>query len=93
MSVAGCGSVRIFSIYDIQSEVLAASSRNSAQISEAVLAGVDILTVPSELLLKVADNPLSEEGMATFVAESRAFCGARNRSRAHERHAICARRT
>jgi transaldolase len=65
--------VQIFSIYDIQSEVLAASFRNFAQVSEALLAGADILTVPSELLLKVADHPLSDEGMATFVADSRAF--------------------
>jgi transaldolase len=65
--------VQIFSIYDIQSEVLAASFRNFAQISEALLAGADILTVPSELLMRVADHPLTDEGMSTFVADSGAF--------------------
>ena len=67
--------VAIFTIYDIRSEVLAASFRNFAQVSEALLAGADILTVPTELLMKVADHPLSDEGMATFVADSRAFAG------------------
>jgi transaldolase len=67
--------VQIFSLYDIQAEVLAASFRKFAQISEALPASADILTVPSELLLKVADHPLSDEGMATFVADSRAFAG------------------
>lgn len=47
---------------DIQSEVLAASFRNFAEISEALLGGADILTVPSELLMQVADHPLSGEG-------------------------------
>ncbi len=65
--------VDIFANYDIQTEILAASFRNFAQISEALKAGADILTVPSDLLMRVADHPLSDEGMAAFVADSKVF--------------------
>lgn len=63
----------IFTNYDIQTEILAASFRNFAQISECLLAGADILTVPSQLLEKVADHPLTDLGMVQFVEDSKVF--------------------
>lgn len=63
----------LFCNYDIKTEILAASYRNFAQISETLLAGADILTVPGELLMQVADHPLSDAGMASFVEDSKAF--------------------
>jgi transaldolase len=65
--------VEIFANYDIRTEILAASFRNASQVSEALLAGADILTVPSHILMKVADHPLSDEGMESFVKDSKAF--------------------
>ncbi|MCZ6552250.1 MAG: fructose-6-phosphate aldolase, partial [SAR324 cluster bacterium] len=59
--------------YCIQTEVLAASFRNSAQVTECLMAGADILTVPAAILLGVADHPLSDEGMTAFVADSKVF--------------------
>ncbi len=67
--------VQVFSNYDIKTEVLAASFRNFAQISEILLAGADILTVPGDLLMQVADHPLSDAGMTAFVEDSKAFSG------------------
>lgn len=64
---------QIFANYDIRTEILAASFRNFAQISEALVAGADILTVPTDLLVQVADHPLSDAGMESFVADSKAF--------------------
>lgn len=71
--------VQIFAGYDIRTEVLAASFRNFSQISEAALAGADILTVPSDLLMRVADHPLSDEGMESFDRDSRAFAARRKK--------------
>ena len=39
----------IFTNYDIHTEILAASVRNFAQLSELLLAGADILTVPAHI--------------------------------------------
>jgi transaldolase len=64
---------QVFSNYDVRTEILAASFRNFAQVSEALVAGADILTVPSELLMQVADHPLSDAGMTAFVEDSKAF--------------------
>lgn len=63
----------IFSNYQIKTEVLAASFRNSIQVSESLLCGADILTVPAPILMGVADHPLTDEGMKAFVEDSKAF--------------------
>ncbi len=63
----------VFSNYQITTEVLAASFRNQVQLSECLLAGADILTVPAAVLNTVADHPLSDEGMKAFVEDSKAF--------------------
>jgi len=65
--------VAIFNNYRIKTEVLAASFRNSVQVTECLLAGADILTVPAAILMGVADHPLSDEGMVAFVADSKVF--------------------
>ena len=63
----------VFANYQITTEILAASFRNQVQITECLLAGADILTVPAPLLATVADHPLSDEGMKAFVEDSKAF--------------------
>jgi len=63
----------VFANYQITTEILAASFRNPVQLSECLLAGADILTVPANVLATVADHPLSDEGMKSFVEDSKAF--------------------
>jgi len=63
----------IFANYDIQSLVLAASLRNPVQITECLLAGADILTVPAPILQTVADHPLSDAGMKSFNEDAQVF--------------------
>ena len=65
--------VTVFAHYDIRSEVLAASIRNPAQVSEMLLAGADILTVPAAILAGVADHPLTDLGMRSFCADAAVF--------------------
>ena len=63
----------VFANYQITTEILAASIRNPVQLTECLLAGADILTVPASVLATVADHPLSDEGMKGFVEDSKAF--------------------
>ncbi len=62
-----------FANYQITTEVLAASIRNPVQLTECLLAGADILTVPAAVLQTVATHPLSDEGMQAFLEDSKAF--------------------
>jgi transaldolase len=63
----------VFANYRIATEILAASVRNPVQLTECLLAGADILTVPAAVLATVADHPLSDEGMKAFAEDARAF--------------------
>jgi len=63
----------VFANYDIRSEILAASFRNFSQVSDVLLAGADILTVPANILTRVADHALSDAGMATFNSDAKVF--------------------
>jgi transaldolase len=63
----------VFANYRITTEILAASFRNPVQLTECLLAGADILTVPAAVLATVADHPLSDEGMKAFVEDAKAF--------------------
>jgi transaldolase len=63
----------VFANYRITTEILAASIRNPVQLTECLLAGADILTVPAPVLATVADHPLSDEGMKAFVEDAKAF--------------------
>lgn len=63
----------IFANYEIKTEVLAASFRNSVQIPECLLCGADILTIPASILMGVADHPLTDAGMKAFIEDSKAF--------------------
>jgi transaldolase len=65
----------VFANYQITAEILAASIRNPAQLTECLLAGADILTVPAAVLKTVADHPLSDEGMKSFLEDSKTFSG------------------
>jgi transaldolase len=63
----------IFVNYDIHSEIIAASVRNPCQLTEVLLAGADILTVPAKVLNTVPDHPLSDEGMISFDNDAKVF--------------------
>ncbi len=66
----------VYANYRITTEILAASIRNPVQITECLLAGADILTVPAPVLQTVAGHPLSDAGMKSFLEDSKAFSSA-----------------
>lgn len=65
----------VFANYRITTEILAASIRNPAQLTDCLVAGADILTVPAAVLATVADHPLTDDGMRAFVSDAKTFEG------------------
>lgn len=53
-------------IYGYETEIIAASIRNTKHLEEAALAGADIATVPFNVLKKAFDHPLTTNGLKIF---------------------------
>ena len=56
----------VFSIYDIETEVLAASIRNPLHVTQAALAGAHVVTLPFKILQQMVHHPLTDKGIETF---------------------------
>jgi transaldolase len=56
----------IFSLYDIESEVLAASIRNPLHVTQAAMAGAHIATLPMKVLQQMVHHPLTDKGIVQF---------------------------
>jgi len=55
--------------YGFESEILAASIRTLSHLNQVCLLGVDVATIPSNLLELLMHHPLTEKGMAQFDAD------------------------
>ena len=61
---------RIYDNYEeLQTEILAASIRTTNHVHEAAIAGADVATLPPAILHKMIEHPLTEKGLATFLAD------------------------
>jgi transaldolase len=60
---------RIFDNYDYGTEILAASLRHPRHVTEAALAGADVATIPPSVLKLLVNHPLTDKGLAAFVAD------------------------
>jgi transaldolase len=56
----------IFALYDIETEVLAASIRNPLHVTQAALAGAHIATLPFKILQQMVHHPLTDKGIVQF---------------------------
>jgi transaldolase len=54
---------------DLGTEILAASIRHPRHVTDAALAGADIVTVPPAVLKQIVNHPLTDKGLAQFVAD------------------------
>jgi len=61
--------VMIFKNFDIKTKVLTASIRHPRHVVEAAKIGSDIVTLPPEVLAKLIQHPLTDKGLATFMAD------------------------
>ena len=62
--------VQIYRQYeDFTTEVLVASVRHPIHVTEAAKLGADVVTVPPDVLRKLAQHPLTDKGLAAFLAD------------------------
>ncbi|RBO53497.1 fructose-6-phosphate aldolase [Rhodovulum sp. BSW8] len=59
----------IYNNYDYKTEILAASIRSVNHISEAAKIGADVVTAPPAVLQSMAAHPLTDKGLAAFMAD------------------------
>ena len=61
--------VSVYRTYGIETQVLAASIRHSLHCNLAAKAGAHIATVPYKVLLQMVQHPLTDSGVARFLAD------------------------
>ncbi|HOP20421.1 MAG TPA: fructose-6-phosphate aldolase [Parvularculaceae bacterium] len=59
----------IYDNYDFHTEILAASIRSPMHIKDSALAGADVATAPPSVIKSLANHPLTEKGLAAFLAD------------------------
>src|SRR6185437_8210015 len=63
----------IFQVQGFESEILAASIRSSLHIIKCAEAGADVCTCPLESIIGLTKHPLTDIGLAKFVADGKKF--------------------
>lgn len=59
----------IYTLYDFDTQILAASIRGPLHVVEAAKAGADIATIPPKVLHQLYKHHLTDSGLATFLAD------------------------
>jgi transaldolase len=59
----------IYDNYDFETQILAASIRHPHHVVESALAGADVGTMPATVLWQLLEHPLTEKGLAGFLAD------------------------
>jgi transaldolase len=60
---------QIYDNYGYETEILAASIRTVNHVKEAALIGADVITAPAGVLRKLADHPLTDNGLKAFLKD------------------------
>lgn len=61
--------VKAFKLYGIETEVIAASIRNLEHVDKVMLTGCQIATIPTKVLEQMIKHPLTDKGLAQFMAD------------------------
>jgi len=61
--------VTIYSNYGYNTEIIVASIRNPLHVLDSALIGADIATIPFKVIKQMALHPLTDKGMAAFLAD------------------------
>ena len=74
LNVDGLELIReIRAVYDnyeeLQTEILCASVRTPNHVKEIALIGADVVTLPPEVFPSLVEHPLTEKGLAAFMAD------------------------
>lgn len=65
----------IFEIYNLQTEIIAASVRNPIHVTDCALAGAHIATVPYSVIEQCTKHPLTDQGIEKFQKDYIAVFG------------------
>ena len=65
--------VQIFETHQLPTQMLAASIRHPRHVTEAALAGAHVATVPLAVLLQMVRHPLTDAGIARFLADAEKY--------------------
>ncbi|MEO9970604.1 MAG: fructose-6-phosphate aldolase [Hyphomonadaceae bacterium] len=60
----------IYDNYGFETEILAASIRNANHVKDSALAGADVMTAPPAVIRGLANHPLTDKGLAAFLADA-----------------------
>ena len=60
----------IYDNYGFATEILAASIRNPNHVKQSALAGADVITAPPSVIKSLANHPLTDKGLAAFLADA-----------------------
>ena len=63
----------IYNVQGFETEILAASIRNTNHIIRCAEAGADVVTSPLEPILGLLKHPLTESGLAKFLEDAKKF--------------------
>ncbi|MEL6167160.1 MAG: fructose-6-phosphate aldolase [Pseudomonadota bacterium] len=59
----------IYDNFDFRTEILAASIRTVNHMTDAAKIGADVATAPPDVIRKMAAHPLTDKGLAAFLAD------------------------
>ncbi len=59
----------IFSIHDIKTQIIAASTRNSLHVIDAAKAGAHIATIPYKVIVAMTHHSLTDIGIQKFISD------------------------
>jgi len=61
--------VEIFDLYELKTEIIAASIRHPMHVQECAQAGAHIATIPYAVFKKMLEHPMTEKGIEKFVQD------------------------
>ncbi|MFO7608187.1 MAG: fructose-6-phosphate aldolase [Candidatus Krumholzibacteriia bacterium] len=61
--------VEVYDNYDLETEIIVASVRHPMHVVDAALLGAHIATIPPDVIPKLVAHPLTDKGLAGFMAD------------------------
>jgi len=61
--------LEVYEQYGYETEVIVASVRHPMHVVDSALLGADIATIPPDVIKKLVAHPLTDKGLATFMAD------------------------
>ncbi|MZR14731.1 fructose-6-phosphate aldolase [Maritimibacter sp. DP07] len=63
---------QVYDNYAFETQILAASIRTVNHVKDAAMIGADVMTAPPGVIKSLASHPLTDKGLAAFLADSKA---------------------